>query len=189
MIASFALAKLSFQDWMALAQTFGVLVGVALAYVGLTTWRHQVRGQGAYDAARAGVKAVTALGDSLIVTRFRVAREIANPVTDYTNRGIDARSYYERIGEALSPVVAAHREVYAVLGEEVAKTFDGLERLAVLLRISIDRAMYKGTGTVDEPTSEEMSRFAIGVEGEKVDDQVRAMVATIEAALAPHLRR
>jgi hypothetical protein len=176
---------------------------VTVAFLGLSTWNRQLRGQADFEAARALAKATYKLREEIAVSRSRLIRlyEFGDPVT---RRGGDtgeeyARVYVERwkpVSEALQNFDAAMLEAEALWGEQVRGALDKMHACLSTLSASMDAIVENArSGGEDFNSDPDFGRkmrrnvHASRDDGDELSLEIEAAIAAIEGILRPHLRR
>lgn len=176
---------------------------MTVAFLGLSTWNRQLRGQADFDAARALAKATYKLREEIAVSRSRIIRvyEFGDPIT---RRGGDTAEEYARVyGERWKPVSvalqdfdAAVLEAEALWGDQVRaaaeKMHECLSTLASSMDAIVENARSGGEDfNSDQDFGREMRRnvHASRDDGDTLSLAIQEAIGSIEKVLRPHLRR
>ena len=172
----------TFDHAMTLIQTLGVVAGVALAVYGLRSWRHQIVGQGRFEAARAGMRAATMLRRRIYSARAGLSEALAK-----WDPGLERTAAVSTVASVLDGATieseAASIEVSSVLGADAEKPLTALRIRAAFL---VHFARYEAAGYVAVP-GDPLARFTFKPsETEQVDER---LLGEVRRTLESYLRR
>jgi hypothetical protein len=181
--------RLSFQDWMSLVQAIAVVAAVGLALRGLESWRDQVRGQGAFEAARSGLRSAQRVASEVrsFLASAPLNATLLRSNTKYRDDCLG--QFIDQLKSIDAEMEASAFEIRAVIGIDVTESFRALGRLGPTAHMAALRVYHEGEKGWESwaPTHED--RKIVGDNNAVYLDEVGRALARIENLLAPHLRR
>lgn len=157
------------------------VVGVVIAALGLSTWRHELHGQADFELARRIMRGV-----------YELHNEIQQIRNIFSPEHLDAQ--YERLNKKASGLDVALLEAKILWGDKLQVHKQALKECLSTLRLALRRQFrsQKGKLPVTDKQLEEIDAVLWGDDDHEDDEfatAVRQAVAGFEGALGTYLKR